>query len=483
MTHVPWHEELEIGEELQGMESVTLLSVGIDVGTTTTHLMFSELTAHRESTGHSSKFEITDREVVYQSSILLTPYTDEQTIDTERVWDHVEESYELAGYTPEDVDTGAVITTGEAARKENAEALTQLFSERAGAFVCATAGPNLEAMLAAHGSGAIEHSLDSNETVLHIDIGGGTTKFAYVVDGFVEATASINVGARIVSFEDGKVSRIENAASLVADEYDIHLQTGEEFRSRPELAGRFAELILELIELDLSPLAEELMVTEIPSWDTPDVISVSGGVSEYIYGFETEQHGDLGPELGDALADSLEKLSIPLTQLDAGIRATVVGSTQHTMQISGNTITITDEDILPLHNVPMIPYVANQSDTKSDLRNRVIDKLEKYDADELAGPFALGFHLHGTPDYEFLDSLVDAALEGVAWADSTGPLILMFDMDTAMHAGRIASERTESPVISVDTIDLTQFGFVDIGEPVQETNAVPVTIKSLIFEG
>jgi ethanolamine utilization protein EutA len=153
------------------------------------------------------------------------------------------------------------------------------------------------------------------------------------------------------------------------------------------------------------------------------------------------------------------------------------------MQISGNTITITDEEALPLQNVPMIPFVADSADGKVELAERIREKIDKYDADDLNEVFALGFHMHGTPKYEFLDVVVDAAIDGWEWADGSGPFILLFDQDVAMNVGRIAAERVDAPVVSIDSIDLAQFGYIDVGDSLKATNAVPVTVKSLVFEG
>jgi ethanolamine utilization protein EutA len=206
MTHVPWHpEDIEYEseneiEEIHGIDSVELLSVGIDIGTTTTHLLFSRILARRRGSGYSSNFDVVEREQIYESPVMLTPYEDETTIDTGAIDAFIRENYEEAGVTPGDVDTGAVIVTGEASRKENAAAITNLFSEQFGKFVCATAGPDLEALMSAHGSGAVDRSVKDGIDVLHIDIGGGTTKYSYIVEGFVEETASLNVGAHFVEF-------------------------------------------------------------------------------------------------------------------------------------------------------------------------------------------------------------------------------------------------------------------------------------------
>lgn len=489
MTHVPWHpDDIQDGPEIHGLESVELHSVGIDIGTTTTHLMISRLLARREGGEFSSKFRIDERERVYESEIFLTPFVDEETIDTEALEDIIDRAYGASEFTPDDIDTGAVIITGEASRKENAEAIAELFSQRAGDFVCATAGADLEALMAAHGSGAVDHSVDSGQDLLHVDIGGGTTKIAYIVDGFVEETASISVGARLVEFagEDGSISRIEDAARYVADRRDIELAIGDSLTDaeKDDLADEFAEILFEFIDERFTPAVERLLVTERPEQYPFDAVTFSGGGAEYVYSDSPSYYDDLGPQLGRAILGQVAERDYTVDELDAGIRATAIGSTEHNVQISGNTITLTDENILPIRNVPMVPFVVNHDDDVETVLTTMREKLELYDIDILDEPFAFGFHLHGQPKFNFLKTVVDASI--TAWEemnDGQYPLILAFEADVAMNAGRLVEEQVDASVISVDGVELDQFGYIDIGEPVEETNAVPLTVKSLLFEG
>lgn len=489
MTHVPWHpDEATELQELHGIESVELISVGIDIGTTTTQIMLSRMMARRRGDNeYSSEFQITDRETLYKSPIRLTPYESETRIDTEEVGRYLKEWYADAGYSVEDVDTGAVIITGEANKKENADRIIDLFSEQSGRFVCATAGANLETLMAAHGSGAVDFSLDTEQDILHIDIGGGTTKFAHIIDGFVEETAAINVGSRLVVFDDsGEVTRLEDAAQTVASDFGINIELGQPMpdQDKGRLASRFAELVLEIASGDPSPLAEELMVTELPETNLEfDVMTFSGGGAEYVYDRNPGYFNDLGSELGAAIRNEVDRQKIPVAELETGIRATVVGSTQHSVQVSGNTITITDDDLLPLRNVPMVPFVADHNDAPDELTEEILERLDLYDVNDLDGSFAFGFHLHGLPTYDFLRMVVASAVAGWERMAGNHPLILAFDADVAMNAGQIAEKNATCPVIAIDGVELDQFGYIDIGEPLEDTNAVPLTVKSLIFEG
>jgi len=514
MTHVPWHpEESEVvdSEAPPGFDSVELLSVGIDIGTTTTHLLFSRLRAQRQGSSYSSEFKIVDREVTYQSPIRLTPYVDGTTIDADAIEEFLTRWYDQAGYSTDDVDTGAVIVTGEASRKENAEAISSLFSERAGKFVCAIAGPNLEALMSAHGSGAVDHALEEDVRVLHVDVGGGTTKLASIEDGFVRDTASINVGAHLVEFDDeGRIVRTAPAAERVASDLGIDLEPGAQLtaRERRRIVERFTELLFELIDGELSTLGAELMVTEVPEFEPFDVVTFAGGVAEYIYGRDAGYDDDLGAELGEAIRSEANARGLDVGELGEGIRATALGSTNHSMQVSGNTVTITDDAVLPLQNVPMIPFVAERGTAHThgddhrhehpsttdhhhehpekvhdELTRDVLEKLDLYDVDELSGGFAFGFHLHGLPTYDFLSEIADAVIEGWETFDGEHPIVMAFDTDVAMNAGRIVSERVDVPVIAVDGVELSQFGYIDVGEELEDTGAVPLTVKSLVFKG
>ena len=205
-------KEGEIVTEIEGLEMFSLKSVGIDIGSSTSHLIFSHITLRRQGASLSGKFKVTNREVLYRSPIMLTPYLSATKIDTDKVNQFIHDAYKEAGLTPEDVDTGAVIITGEALKKENAQPIVEFFAKYSGKFICAAAGHNHEALLAAYGCGAVDLSKSEHKTILNVDMGGGTTKFSLVEDGVVTQTASINVGARLIAFdENDMITRIEDA--------------------------------------------------------------------------------------------------------------------------------------------------------------------------------------------------------------------------------------------------------------------------------
>src|ERR687895_738825 len=230
------HEHLDLAdigpdavmEDIEGLEMFTLKSVGIDIGSSTTHLVFSQLTLRREGASLSGRFKVTERKVLFRSTIMLTPYLSGTLIDVETVKQFIENAYREARLQPEDIDTGAVIITGEALKKENAQPIVEYFAKYAGKFICAAAGHNHEALLAAYGCGAVDLSKIEHKTVLNVDMGGGTTKFSLVEDGVVSQTASINIGARLIAFdENDRITRIEDAGRTMLKELGYNVELGQ----------------------------------------------------------------------------------------------------------------------------------------------------------------------------------------------------------------------------------------------------------------
>ena len=225
-----------VNEVAWAADNVELTTVGIDIGSSTSHLMFARVHLQRLSTALSSRFVVIDRKILWQSPILLTPYRGDYTIDVDELAGFIGGSYAFAGIERENIDSGAVILTGEALKRRNARAIADLFSEEAGKFVCASAGHHMECQMAAHGSGAVALSRGHNATLLNIDIGGGTTKLALIENGRIVATCAIAVGGRLI-VEDGKqgLTRIEPPAEVIANTLGIVLTARKPARGvRPQ---------------------------------------------------------------------------------------------------------------------------------------------------------------------------------------------------------------------------------------------------------
>lgn len=437
----------------------------------------------RQGARLSSAYEVVEREVLWRSPIRLTPYQAGTTIDTGALSSFFHEAYASAGVERDDVDTGALIVTGNAANKENAEAIAQLFARESGRFVCATAGPHLEAVLAAHGSGAAARS--QGRTLLNVDVGGGTTKLTVVRDGAIVETLAFAIGARLVVFDGrGKVARIEDGAAISARHAGIDLALGAPV-DRPRLADALADALASVVRTRrTSGLARELLVTEEVELPVViDAVTVSGGVSEYVYGREEREFGDLGPLLGAAVAARLTAPGMPpLEPSEEGIRATVIGAGQYTVQLSGSTVLITEPGLLPLRDLPVARAALGDLDAASVERavSRALSRLER---DRPGAPVALALSVHVEPSYARLYDLASGIARGSARAGAGGPLVLVFDTDVGRSVGEILREEVlpARAIIAIDEVRLAEFDHIDIGSAVEQDGAVPVVVKTLVF--
>ncbi|MBI4524843.1 MAG: ethanolamine ammonia-lyase reactivating factor EutA [Deltaproteobacteria bacterium] len=493
------HEEfLEIGpdaiiEDIEGLEMFTLRSVGIDIGSSTSHLVFSVITLRREGASLSGRFKVTDRKVIYRSNIMLTPYLSGTLIDTDKVKRFIEEAYKQAGMTPEDVDTGAVIITGEALKKENAQPIVEFFAKYSGKFICAAAGHNHEALLAAYGCGAVDLSKAEQKTVLNVDMGGGTTKFALIENGVVTQTASINIGARLVAFDDSSiVTRVEDSGRLIMKELGHSVDLGKKIsqRQKEDLASFMTEILFELIERGpSSPLAKRLMVTEpftnYRGLDQIDYIVFSGGVSEHVYDRDRTAYGDVGPLMGKSVRKRLKRLpkkNIFREPLE-GIRATVIGAGEYTIQASGNTSYISNPEMLPVFGLKVIRASLKENESVVEALKR---SLSKFDLSSFTSGLALSLSLNGQLNYKAIRQVADGIAELCKNSqDPNSPLYLALDLDVAKSLGGILKEeiKLKREIIAVDGIEVGDLDYIDIGEPMGITEVIPVTVKSLMFPG
>ena len=333
-------------QSMDGLEQFTLHSAGLDVGSATSHLTISRVTLKRRGAALSNQWVVAERTELYRSDVALTPYRDDARIDADWLQNFFDNAYREAGFTPSDVDTGVVIVTGEAANRPNAEELATRFAARSGSFICVAAGPHYEALLAAHGSGAVALSTGTTAKVLNVDVGGGTTKLSLVADGAVLHTAAFSVGARLVACDDsGRLTRVEPPGRWMLDRLGSTVDVGDVLPTRlqEELAELMAELVLQVVlQRPRDPLLGRLWVTdELASelFSSIGSIVFSGGVSEYIYGRDSKEYGDLGLRLGNAVRRRVEAATpaVTVARPAQGIRATVLGAGQHSVQASGVT--------------------------------------------------------------------------------------------------------------------------------------------------
>jgi ethanolamine utilization protein EutA len=488
-------ETREIREAIWAADNVELTTVGIDIGSSTSHLMFARVHLSRLATGLSSRFVVVERKVLWQSPILLTPYLSDFTIDTAKLAAFIAQSYADAGLERAKVDSGAVILTGEALKRKNARAIADLFAEEGGKFVCASAGHHMECQMAAHGSGAVKISASKAKTVLNVDIGGGTTKFALIRNGELIASAAIAVGGRLIVEGAEGLTRIEEPAIDIARSLGIDLALGRKLaaRDRGRLVMRMSELVIAMMNRATpDTLTAKLLVTE--PWPhqlidiSIDAVTFSGGVAEYLYGRETQQFGDLGFDLAHELRHALSDHRIAAAVWDPGqgIRATVIGAAQFSVQTSGNTIMIADRKLLPLHNLPVLacPFDLSGEIDEHVVAAQVRAALAQSDMEDGAGAIALAFRWQGDPLHTRLAALAEGICAAVPKTIAAGlPLVLLIDGDIGLSLGRVIHFETApgSNVIAIDGVQLKQFDYVDVGAVIDVSNVVIVIIKSLLF--
>jgi len=480
-------------EDIEGLEMFTLKSVGIDIGSSTSHLVFSQLTLRREGASLSGRFKVTERKVLFRSKIMLTPYLSGTLIDLEKVKRFIEDAYQKAKVTPEDIDTGAVIITGEALKKENAQPIVEYFAKYSGKFICAAAGHNHEALLAAYGGGAVDLSKAEHKAVLNVDMGGGTTKFALVENGVVTQTAAINVGARLIAFDDfNVVTRIEDAGRTLMNELGHTVELGKKItkKQKEDFAAFMAKILFEVIEQGPSTsVAKQLMVTE-PFKDyrglgQVDYVVFSGGVSEHVYDRDRTSYGDVGPILGKKVRALLKRLPEKnmLREPIEGIRATVIGAGEYTIQASGNTSYISDPQVLPVFGLKVVRVSLKQ---EGSVVAALKQSLARFDLGSLTSGLALSLSLDEQLSYQSIRKIAEGIAEVCNHAqDRKSPLYLALDLDVAKSLGGILKEelKLDREVIAVDGIEVGDLDYIDIGEPMGITEVIPVTVKSLMFPG
>jgi ethanolamine utilization protein EutA len=469
------------GEE----DELCVLSVGVDIGSSTSHLVFSRIVLERLD----ARYVVTERESFYQSDILLTPYASEDEIDADALGAFIAQQYKDGKVDPDEIDTGALILTGVAVRRRNARKIGELFASQAGRMVAVSAGDSLESVMAAYGSGAAARSIRNNAPVLNVDVGGGTAKIAVCAEGKVIDVTAVDVGARLIVLDGARrVVRLEEAGRRFGAELGIKLEPGavvSDDQART-LAGCMADRLFEAIKggapraggahlLRLDPLSYR--------GDIADV-SFSGGVSEFIYGGQTSNFGDLGPQLAAELKARLGALQ--LARPDARIRATVIGASQYTMQVSGSTIFVSPLSTLPLRNVPVVaPALPLDDDIDpAALAAAIKTALKRLDLGSGESPVAVFVPWRGSATFRRLDNFCKGVAAGLENVLAHGhPIVLAGDGDVGGLIGIHYREemKLKSPIVSIDGLELKDFDYIDIGAMLDTSGAVPVVIKSLVF--
>ncbi len=475
----------DIGEYLQ------VLSVGIDVGSSTSHLVFSSLTLRRERSflNMSNRFHLINRKLIYEGTIIDTPLINRYTIDIDAVVAFFEEEYKKAGIAPAMVDTGAVIVTGETAKKQNAAEIVRRLSSETGKFVSASAGPNFESLLGAMGSGVVDLSRKNENTIMNIDVGGGTSNLAIASKGNVLSTSCINVGGRLLGIDENfKIWRIDEPSEFLMKELNMEYQLGdiipeEDVRT---IAREYAKALIEVMRGPaISHIAKKLMMTDDLDFSVPiDEFSFSGGVAEMIYG-EGKTYNDIGTYLAEEIKLLAEEYKLHIIEPENKIRATVIGAGSFSLSVSGSTCYFDKSILFPLENIPVINVnICKKNFSHENLEKEVNLAFKRFDMQEGQDLVALYFKdpIHRSAFYlpEFAKAIEKALPNSIA---NNLMIILIFDQDMGGSVGIALRRETaiQDNLICMDELDLEEGDWIDIGAPLYAGQAFPVTVKSLVF--
>ncbi len=493
------HDHFESGGALEEnpiwiQDHVSLTSVGIDIGSAGTQIIFSRLNLRRLGENLSSRYYVVSRETLFQSQVSLTPYQGEQRIDEAALGTIIDLAYAAAGMHPDGIDTGAVILTGEALRRENARAIAGVLAEQGGEFVCAAAGHRMEAMLAAYGSGAARVSHQRGMRILNIDIGGGTTKLAVVEAGRVSAMAAVHIGGRLqVVDDDGRIVRLDPAGRSHAASAGYRWNRGDlaDAAAMARVADWMADaLVAAILARPLPPELARLFLTDplaIPA--NIDGVMFSGGVAEYVYRREERDFGDMGRLLGHALRRRIDAGALPWPLLPPGecIRATALGASEYSVQLSGNTIYVTNPgELLPRKNLQVLqpPFDCDADIDPDKLARSIRDHFTAFDLVEGECDAALALRWRGPPSYQRVAALALGISRGLAGTIARRkPIYIMLDGDVAQTLGAILREELgiACEILAIDGVTLLDFDYIDLGRIRMPSQTVPVTVKSLVF--
>lgn len=472
-----------------GINTIKLRSVGIDVGSSTSHLVFSNLILARDEMSPSRRFKIERREVIFEGKIIDTPLKDNDTIDVQQLIGFVRDECQRARIDPEDIDTGAVIITGETAKKRNAREIVELLSKDTGKFVAATAGPNFESLLAAMGSGSTARSKDLHKTILSCDIGGGTANMAISVHGEVVSTSCISVGGRLLALNsDGTIRKLDGPARKVMEHLGMKYNVGDRIpkADMESMASSMADVLMEVITGPAETvLAKQLMMS--PPLDFKheiDEYSFSGGVAEFIYGPSVD-YGDIGGLFAEKLMALFPVLNAPVVEPANKIRATVIGAGAYSLSISGCSGFMDEKLTFPLKDIPVLRVDVDRSKLSVDhVVSQINLAYKRFDLCEGQEIVALYFKdpvQASYPRLELFAKSIEAALVNSIYKKI--PIILIFEKDVACSVGNVIQRETglKTNLLSLDELFLEDGEWIDIGAPLVHSQVFPVTVKSLVF--
>ncbi|MCR4614761.1 MAG: ethanolamine ammonia-lyase reactivating factor EutA [Clostridiales bacterium] len=470
-----------------------IISVGIDIGTSTTQVIFSKLTM-ANSTGYFAipRISISKKEVIYKSDIYITPLIDSTMIDGDAIKKIVSDEFAKAGMAVGSTDTGAVIITGESARKENAAMVLEKLSGFSGDFVVATAGPDLESVIAGKGSGAQQYSEENATTVINFDIGGGTTNIVVFDCGEVIAKGCYDIGGRQIRVSDDyRIEYVSPSAEKIAASLGIEIRQG--MRSNKDDIKAVCDKMAELLGQAAGLAEPESLLESVKTAGSTDLklkkpvrcVCFSGGVADCVYktNYDPFEFGDIGVILGGAIRSSSLMSRLKVVHSQETIRATVVGAGTYTTTISGSTIAYTN-GIFPIKNVPVFKLSEDEEERcfagdSGFLEERARWFMKQNDT----GRFVLAVKGKPNPDYEQVKLLSQCISKALCSVLSTSePLIVLVEYDMAKALGQLIKPQIgDRSLISIDSVKVEPTDYLDLGKPMMDGLVIPVVVKTLIF--
>ncbi|MDR0880714.1 MAG: ethanolamine ammonia-lyase reactivating factor EutA [Clostridioides sp.] len=472
-----------------------LLSVGIDIGTSTTQLIFSKLTVENTASNFSvPRISIVDKEVVYRSKVYFTPLISATEINGEEIKKIVEYEYKKANIDKDEIQTGAVIITGETARKENANDVLQVLSGFAGDFVVATAGPDLESIISGKGAGAHIYSKEHSTTVANIDMGGGTSNISFFKRGEVLDTGCLDIGGRLIKVDTAshEITYISPKFETIIKDNKFDIQVGKKV-SKEDVApivNIMKDIVMESIGLKCKGESFDFLVTNksISLDEEIKNVSFSGGVADYIYLDDPIddyfKYGDVGILLGQAIRDCEEIKHINVIKPLETIRATVVGAGSHTTEVSGSTITYTN-DAFPIKNLPILKLsIDEEGGSAEDIGMSIKAKLNWFKLENDLQKIAIAINGRQNPSFEDILEYARGIVYGMGEIlEKKLPFIVIVENDMAKALGQsiYALLDYKTDIVCIDGIKVENGDYIDIGKPIAEGKVLPVVIKTLVF--